>query len=58
MSAIPPLMYPDGKEDAMNIDTLLLLVSFLCFLGDAFVAAARVKLFSLGVAAFVLTLLV
>lgn len=42
----------------MNLDTLLLLISFLCFLADAFIAPARVKLFSLGVAAFVLTYLV
>ena len=41
----------------MNIDTLLLVISFGCFLADALVASARVKLFSLGVAAFVLTML-
>jgi hypothetical protein len=42
----------------MSLDTLLLVISFLCFLADAFLAPARVKLFSLGVAVFVLSLLV
>jgi hypothetical protein len=40
------------------MDTLLLIVSLVCFLLDAFNVPGGVKWFSLGVAAFVATYLV
>lgn len=42
----------------MQIDTLLLLVAFLCFVLDALAVTSRVNLQSLGLAFAVLTFLV